>query len=71
MSFQLAVLVERVVARFARDDDHRNRGGRWVPLQLIADRKPIGPRKLDREDDEIGVVGRDGLLSPPILGSGA
>jgi len=58
---KLAMLLERLVARLARHDDERDVFEIRVLLELVADRKPVHPRELDREQDQIGFGGR-GLL---------
>ena len=58
---QLAVLLERLVARLARHDDERDVLELRVLLQLVADREAVHARQLDRQQDQIGLVGR-GLL---------
>jgi hypothetical protein len=57
---QLSVLLERVVARFARHDDERNVFERRILLELVANGKPVHARKLDRQENEIRLVARRG-----------
>src|SRR5205085_11842695 len=62
---QLAVLLERLVARLARHDDERDVLQRRILLQLVADREAVHARQLDREQDQIGPAAR-GLLQPGV-----
>src|SRR5262249_9530098 len=57
---KLLVLLERLVARLARHDDEGDVLEDRIFLQLVADRKAVHPRKLDRQQDEIGLVRRGG-----------
>ena len=55
---QLAMLLERLVARLARHDDERDVLERRILLQLVADAEAVHPRQLDREQDQIRTAGR-------------
>ena len=62
---ELLVLLEGLVARLRRHDDERHVLEVRVLLQLVANREPVHPRELDREQDEIRPVG-GGLLEAQI-----
>jgi hypothetical protein len=51
------MLLERLVARLARHDDERDVFERGVLLQLVADREAVHAGQLDRQEDQVGLVG--------------
>ena len=51
---KLSVLLERLFARLARQNDERNLAEDRILLQLVADREPVHPGQLDSEQNEVG-----------------
>jgi hypothetical protein len=62
---QLLVLLEGLVARFARHDDERDVLQRGVFLELVADGEAVHPGQLDGQQDQVRPVGRR-LLQPHV-----
>ena len=50
---ELAMLLERLVARLARHDDERDVLERRILLQLVAHREAVHARQLDGQEDEV------------------
>ena len=53
---ELAVLLEGLLAGLARHDDERHVLELRILLQLVADREPVHPGQLDRQEDEVGPI---------------
>ena len=53
---QPTVVVERLFRRIAAEDQHRNGLKPGVPLELVADRKTVRARQLDRQHNQVRSV---------------